>query len=348
MRRSPRTRLSAAFFMLAGVIASTAPAWAERVEAPLELMFAPDTAIIAGKLARIDPAGHVVIERKDVIAAGKAHVGPSVSVRVAASALDGLEPGARYVIAYSIFQRDPRRPTGMILNPAGAVVLDSPGIHPALFRDTPALRAILAAGASEDGRGSRRLRDRLIAALEGRDPKLKALAAAEFGYEPDLPDTLRDRDRAVLERLARDAKTPLEVRTLLLDAAARRQKEIGDWSGAVALQIVTTTPVDGYSDKAPDPVDLVMTAFGVLDRFAVKMPADAAARWLKNPHPPVVEQACLTLRRLVPAQERPAIEHALADPKLPDATRRFLNGHLRQLDRLLERQRDKARKEGSG
>jgi hypothetical protein len=40
------------------------------------------------------------------------------------------------------------------------------------------------------------------------------------------------------------------------------------------------------------------------------------------------------------------MQEALADPKLSAATRKFLNDHSRQLDRIEERKR--ARKEGSG
>ena len=40
------------------------------------------------------------------------------------------------------------------------------------------------------------------------------------------------------------------------------------------------------------------------------------------------------------------IQLALADPKLPQTTRKFLDDHLRRLDRMDERK--KARKEGSG
>jgi hypothetical protein len=103
--------------------------------------------------------------------------------------------------------------------------------------------------------------------------------------------------------------------------------------------------VDGYADKASDPVSLSLTALEVLDRYAVKVPPDALKRWIWNPNPPLVERVCVMLRREAPEQERSAIAQALADPKLPEATRKFLNDHLRRLDRMNER--TKARKEGS-
>ena len=83
-------------------------------------------------------------------------------------------------------------------------------------------------------------------------------------------------------------------------------------------------------------------ALEVLDRYSVKVPADALKRWIWSPSPPLVERVCVMLRREAPEQERSAIQLALADPKLPGTTRKFLNDHLRRLDRI------KARKEGSG
>ena len=38
------------------------------------------------------------------------------------------------------------------------------------------------------------------------------------------------------------------------------------------------------------------------------------------------------LRREAPEQERSTMPAALADPKLPEQTRKFLNDHLRRLD----------------
>jgi hypothetical protein len=136
------------------------------------------------------------------------------------------------------------------------------------------------------------------------------------------------------------------MRAMLLEGAARKPKELGDWWRASALQIVTTTPVDGYSDKAADPVGLVLIAFEVLDRYSVKIPTDALKRWVWNPNPPLVEKVCVMLRRESPEQERSTIQLALADPKLPGTTRKFLNDHLRRLDRINERAR--TRKEGTG
>jgi hypothetical protein len=322
---------------------SMQPARAERLESPLELMYAPGNMIVAGPLVEINPAGRIVLERKDVLG-GKDRPPDKVDVRVPKAVLGTLKTGDRYIVAYSLYRRDPRQAVGMALNPDGAVVLASTGIEPALFRDTPQTRAILKAGRSEHSRESRRLLDLLLDALGGSDAQLANLAAGELAFEPELGGRLRDADRARIEKVALDAKTPVLARMSLLDASSRKPKELGDWWKTVALQIVTTTPIDGYSDRASDPTSLVLMALEVLDRYSVKVPVDALKRWVWSPNPPLVERVCVMLRREAPEQERSTIQLALADPKLPGTTRKFLNDHLRRLDLMKER----ARKEGSG
>ena len=318
---------------------------AERLESPLELMYAPDASIVAGKLVETNPAGRIVIEPKDQLW-GKAKPPEKLDVRVPRDFLNDVKTGERCVVAYSLFRRDPRKAAGMVPNKEGAVAIVSPGIEPAVFRDTPAIRAILKAGKSEHGRESRKLADLLLAALAGDDPGLEYLAAGELAYEPELGERLNDADRAALEKSVRDVKRPIRVRMVLLEAASRMPKTLGEWWQKAALDIVTTTPVDGYSDKASDPVLLIMTAFDVLDRYSVKVPPATLKRWVWNPNPALVERVCVLLRREGPDLERSAMQEALADPKLSAATRKFLNDHSRQLDRIEERKR--ARKEGSG
>jgi len=331
-------------FVVASLL-STTTVRAERLESPLELMYAPDASIVAGKLVETNPTGRMVIEPKDILW-GKTKPPEKLDIRIPNDFLNDVKTGERYVVAYSLFRRDPRKAVGMVPSKDGAVAIVSPGIEPAVFSDTPAIRAILKAGKSEHGRESRKLADLLLAALAGQDPALQYLAAGELAYEPALGERLNDTDRAAIEKTVRDAGSPIRVRTVLLEAASRMPKALGDWWKNAALDIVTTTPVDGYSGKASDPVLLIMTAFDVLDRYSVKVPPETLKRWVWNPNPALVERVCVLLRREGPDLERPAIQAALADPKLSEATRKFLNDHLRQLDRIDERKR--ARKEGSG
>ncbi len=111
------------------------------------------------------------------------------------------------------------------------------------------------------------------------------------------------------------------------------------------MDVVASAPVDGYAVETSS-ASLVLLALEVLDQHAVAIPPDALKRWVWSANPALVEHACLMLRRQSPAGERSVIQQALADPKLPEQTRKFLNDHLRRLDRL--NAESNARKDGSG
>jgi hypothetical protein len=144
MRPSTIRALSRAVFAPLFMVASllfAMPARGQRLESPLELMYAPDASIVAGKLVEINPTGRIVIEPKEVLW-GKAKPPAKLDIRIPNDFLDDVKTGERYVVAYSLFRRDPRKAVGMVPNKEGAVAIVSPGIEPAVFRDTPAIRAI--------------------------------------------------------------------------------------------------------------------------------------------------------------------------------------------------------------
>lgn len=332
------TALSACFFCAIA-------AHAERIEPPLELLRAAGNLLVAGTLLEINPPDRFVFARKEVLA-GKAQPPAQIDVRAPASSLQGAKVGERYVFGYRIAQPDPRNPTRIIADPKGAVLITSTGLEPALFRDTPALRAILEASRSEHGRESRRLLDLLLGALAGSDRPLQNLAAGQITQDLETGQRLRDSDRSLIERVARDHATPPDVRAALLLAAETRPAAFGAWWQAGSLDVIASTPVGGYAPGTSDPTALVLLAFEVLGQHAVPIAPAVLKRWISSASPALVEHACLILRRQSPGEERSAIQHALADPALPGQTRRFLNDHLRRLDRM--EHMTNARKAGAG
>lgn len=326
-------------FGLGGTALSAKP-----VQPPLELLYDGDNRLVLGSLVDVDPKGRLVFERKQVLD-GKPRPPEKIDVRVPLTVLGGVKIGERYVFGYATGQKDPRDPLRRIANPDGPQLLVSVGLDPALFRDTPDVRAILAAARSERGRESRKTFDLLMKALSGDDPALQNLAAGQIALDPELGERLREHGRETVERTARDPKTSPVVRASLLRSAAQRPGDFGDWWQRTSLDVVTNTPVDGYATSPSDPFDLVLTALELLDQHAAKVPPDALKRWVWSTNPALAERASLMLRRQSAALERSTIQQALADPALPAATRTFLEGHLRRLDRL--EARTKARKEGS-
>lgn len=318
---------------------------AERLEPPVELLYAPGNVLVAGIVSDVDPTGRVVFERKDVFG-DRAKLPELIDVRVPLAVAQRVKRGERYIFGYSLARMDARNPTHAVADPRGAVLITSIGLDPALFADTPSARALLKAGRSEHGRESRRFFDLLMKALAGNDLALQTLAAGEIALDPEVAERLHDDHGSTVEQVASSAATPPAVRASLLQSASERPDDLGDWWQRVALEVVTSTPVGGYSDPSRDSSTLVLMAMEVLDKKAVRIPTDALVRWVRSPNTPLVERACLMLRRDSPALERTTVHAALESHSLPDQTRKFLNDHLRRLDVLDARL--KARGGGAG
>jgi hypothetical protein len=337
-----RAAQGAALFVLAAAAPSLP---AKPVKPPVDLLYASPNVLVAGTLIEINPTGRLVFERGEVLN-GEPPPPQRIDVRVAAPLLADVKIGERYIFAYASVHTDRNTvERDLAANRAGAIVLSSTGIEPALFHDTPDVRALLQLGRTGQGRASDAFVESLLRALEGEDAQLRLLAAGQIALDADVRDRLRRSGRTVTGKVARDATVAPTVRTLLLQSAAQWPRQLGDWWRPAALDVVTTTPTGGYAREASDPTGLVLVALELLNQHDVKVPAKALKRWLRSSAPLLAEHAILMLRRESPAVERPAIREALADPQLPAQTRLFLNDHLRRLDR--QAASAKARKDGT-
>lgn len=303
------------------------------IEPPLERLYSDDNRLVAGSLIEINPDGRLVFQRRDVLD-GKRRPPEKIDVRVPQAALAGVKLGERYIFGYAFGQQDPRNPLGRVANPDGPQLLVGIGLDPGLFRDTPAAREIFGTARSEYGRESRKMLDLLTNALSGPDRALRNLAAGQFALDAEIGERLRERGHAAVEKAARDSSTSADTRAYLLQAAAQRPQDLGGWWQDLAVDLVTTTPTGGYSTSPEGLMNLALTALDLLDQHAITVPPGALKRWVWSENPALAERASLMLRRQSPALERSTIQQALADPALPAATRKFLEGHLRRLDRL--------------
>ncbi len=325
--------LPLSFFLLTlfSLLLTHRAALAAPVEPPLDLMLSSQSRLVSGKVAEINPAGRVVFKREQVFGE-YTDVPEMIDVRVSPSVLKSVALGKPYLFAYAMTHRDKRAPAGVALNRDGAILISSSGIEPALFADTTALRKILKVAASEEGREGRHLLDLLLKALDGKDSGLRALAAAQIAIDSSLSKKLNASDRKIVGRVTRDEHTEPATRSLLLLAATERPTELGDWWKAAAEEILATTPLDGYPEGSMDPTSLVLLAFDVFDIREILASRDSLARWLRSPNRLLVERSNAALGRGFPAQQRNAIEEALADQSLSRETRKYLDDQLRRLD----------------
>lgn len=310
----------------------------ERLEPPLEALYAPTTTLISAKLAAIRKPDHLVFRYVRRLHGGTA-IPDHIAVLADHDAIRMAHVGGRYVAALQLFVEDQRRPGHLVANPAGPLLLSQPGLDPALFRDDHTMRWLLRAARSESLRESRGFVRRLIALLRGPDPGLQRLAVNELVLEPELASRLTNADREIFRHIVLDRQAQPRVRTPLLIAASQQPARFGLWWKQAACHLVETTPTDGYATASPDAVGLVLTAFEVLELHHVPLPPPALERWVRGSSPNLAEHALLGLREQVPAREKGVVEAALSDPSLPHETRIFLVDHLRRLERIEARRR---------
>jgi hypothetical protein len=303
------------------------------IEAPMEVLHSSSNVLIAAKLVRIDPDGRVEFLRKDVLS-GEASPADRIAFDVEPEVLARVKSGRRYVLGYSIYIRDPHNRKAKIPNPRGPTLVSSPGLEPALFDDSRALRALLRAGRTDEGRHSSDYLGLLLKAVEGDDRPLQNLAAHEFAYDPDVSAPLDAAQQAALRATVDNPESLPAARIALLQAALHKPDRFGDWWRPAAQNIVTTTPVDGYIAQSEGLDGVVMAAFSVLQAGKATLPDESLVRWVAGPSPAISERALLMLRKQTPELERSSIKRALANPALPTQTRTFLTGHLRRLDSI--------------
>jgi len=319
-----------AFFLTLLMLVQAANA--ERLQPPLELLYNPLNVLVSGKVDEINPQGRIVFARQDVLSA-KTRPPELIDVRVPVQTLAEVKVGENYVLAYSNYVRDPRKPEAMIGSQVGPVLIVSEGLEPALFRDTAEVRKLLKLGRSEHGRESRSSLDLLLAALKNNDPQLQNLAAAQITMEPELLQQIKPTDLPAIKTLVGNDQAHPAARAILLVAANRHPQQLGrEWPAEMALAIITTTPIDLNLTKSLDSGQLVLSAFDMLATPSGDLPLASVTRWIGSSNPGIAERALLIVRKQSPDQERAAIQHALDDASLAPLTRQFLQDHLRRLN----------------
>jgi hypothetical protein len=252
-------------------------------------------------------------------------------------AVSELVPGATYVLGFSSYRRYARFPNVKGDDPAGPAILDLPGVGPALFEDTPAVRRLVRAPKL----AAAGVRDAVLAQLARPDLRSRRLAVFELFFRSEVRAAF-DREHAdLLARVLADpALEPLARDFLLRSAALLPAAVQGGWIAAAARQALA-----GHPDPQLDPSSalpaLLRTALRQLARSAPPRADDAAlaARFLVSNSPAVAEAALQAVEAAAPDVDTALdhVERALRHPGLTDDNRR-----------LLERFRDRRRQAPPG
>ena len=328
----PSSPRSAVIGLILACVTTAPLAWAAPVEPPLHLLHSGKNRLVEGIVKEINPPNRLVFERDKVIGE-HADVPELIDVIVDPATVQSVALGERYLFAYSTIHRDKRLPGKIALNKSGAVLVSSTGVEPALFRDSPSLRRLLAASDTEQERDSRRLLRLLLKSLQGKDTQLQYLAAAQIALDADLGALLSDRDKTALRRVVSDAGSTTDTRYTLLHAAYRFPGLYGEWSLPVAQEVLATTPLGGYSRDPWDPTGLVLLAFDIVQKPEAVLPKESISRWLRSPNRLFREQSTRLLEIRFPGEQREVVVEALRDPELNEETRQYLDDQLRRIQR---------------
>jgi hypothetical protein len=121
-------------------------AFAAKVKPPSAVLREATTSIAAVEFAESGAAGRMVFRRIEKLG-GDAEMPELIDLAVPASLHRIVLPRERYLIAYTLFRREAEQ---IRVARQGAQLLVTPGLEPALLRDSPENRAILAWKAGDD------------------------------------------------------------------------------------------------------------------------------------------------------------------------------------------------------
>lgn len=323
----PDTHLMTIFrrslILCATLLASNA--FAAKIKPPSAVLREATTSIAAVEFADAGVEGRMVFRRIEKLG-GEADIPELIDLAVPAELRRVVRPGERYLIAYTLFRREAEQ---IRVARLGAQLLVSPGLEPALLRDSEPNRAIFAWQPGADAQAARKRLPELLALLEARDTQLQNFALSEITLRPQLTDALDASARRALLRFAANGDANANARARLLQSAVTQPDAFGkDGWKDVAVNVLTTTPVRVQDVEGN--ASLVRFAFEFVERDRLAVDAAVLERWLTGDNAALAEMALLALRSQHARREMPALEQALSLSLLPAGTREFLLDHRRR------------------
>lgn len=302
------------------------------IDPPSVFLFKASHTLVAGEVVRTTAAGTLELRVRESLH-GTVPSAQPLTVQTSPAWLAGFESGQSVLVGYTRYRRSATRPRTLELRPDGPVVLVGAGLEPALFRDAPTLRALLARGRDVPHAGSRAYLDEVMAGLRSKDGQLQNYCAAELALREPLQVLLTAADHVLLARFVGNAAAHPSARAMLLGTAAAHPKRFGTrWPQQAALGVVARTDIGPGDARLSTLPNLVRVAFDVLERADRKIDLADAERWLASSHTGLVEAALLAIRRSAPGREREAAMRALANDQVQPAAREFVRDHVRRLD----------------
>lgn len=246
-----------------------------------------------------------------------------------------IRPGERFLIFYSDVERVNFKVRKEMRNPERRRVLHIEGADPAVYADTPEMRALFSTDHVEI-ENSPRYREVVFDGLRSGDPGLVDLWSAEWTIRGQFSD-IRPKEGDTIGAVISDPVQRPSARSRLLMIATER----GDDSQARSFADSARRILDEVNP--PDLVEntglsqLIYASLLVSRKFPEPSGAPVLTKWLGST-PPLAENAALALRAISSELERESVAAAVNNAGIPQPTRDFLAGHLRRLDLAMEDQ----------
>jgi hypothetical protein len=330
LHRSLVSRLLRAFAVLV-VSAWSSLAPAAEVLPPLLAIGDPNTGIVAGAIAGITEEPPSIRFRVDETLRGDGS--GELTLRVSSRDLPLLAVGDDYLAIYTDLARDSRKPRKLVRAPASARLMTFEGVELSLFRDSPAMRELIAADPLKAA-AAVDYRQRVFAGLAEDDPQLAELWSGELALRAQRLSPFSRAELASIEAFVRSAQSPERARARLLLLAFDRQPLLGnDWYLAAAIDVLTATPVRVQPEPATQ--SLIQAALLIVTAHPQQVDSRIVTPWLAS-SPILAEATALALRAQSPAIERAALDRVLTRALLPAVTRQFLQQHRQRLQAVSE------------
>lgn len=303
------------------IVAGSAAARAARSLGPPSKLLAADRNFVAVVTAakEVAPNRFRFDKREDLVGVAPAQV----EVRLTGVEPGEVRPGAVYVLGFSSYLRYARFPAQKGDDPEGPKVIDLPGVGPALFEDSPAVRRLVRApqlSAAE-------VRDAALAQLARPDRRSRRLAAFELFFRPPVRAAFTaqhaDQLAVVLNGAPLEPLEPLTHDFLLRAAALLPAPLQGSWVTSAARRAAAAQESPQLDLSSPVPA-LLNTALRLLADSRRPDDAALAAHFLAANNAAVSEAALKAVEKLAPGTALDHVERALQQPGLADDTRRLL------------------------
>lgn len=306
------------------------PLMAARVLPPLQALRHPNITLVVVERPDAPVIDHRMAVRVVERLRGDPDVPDETELLVAKGDEKAVEPGHKYLLFYSDVERVSFKPGKEVRRPDRRLLLHIDGADPAVFPDTPEMRALLDPEHAEIEQDPR-YRAVVMEGLHSNDPAMVDLWSAEWEFRPATFAEVRASEVELLRGIVENpAQRPFARARILLTAARRTPASLGPWyatSAGVVLEEIRPAQLPENTGLS----QLVYASLSVAENNPHLAEAHKLEKWLRAT-PPLAEKAALALRAIDPELEREAVRRAIADEQIPARTRTFLSEHLERLE----------------